>query len=133
MFLIAVLMIVGITCLTLLGSIGIKNYKKPAFVLTILSIILLSCAVAIFTYGFSQLSNVGLGSLQGSGMLTVLQPGSSEYMNLSASWGLSTGIYLSIIAIVSIIIAVVVERVSNKKKNKDKKLNSLWLKIKRKK
>jgi membrane protein implicated in regulation of membrane protease activity len=54
-------------------------------------------------------------------------------MNLSASWGLSTGIYLSLVAIVSIVSAVVVERVLNKKKREDKKLNSLWLKIKRKK
>jgi hypothetical protein len=133
LFLFAVLIIIGITCFILLGSIGIKKYQKPAFVLTILSIILLSCAVAIFTYGFSQLSNVGLGSLQGSGTLTILQPGSNEYMNLSASWGLSTGIYLSLVAIVSIVSAVVVERVLNKKKREDKKLNSLWLKIKRKK
>jgi len=133
LFLFAVLIIISITCFILLGSIGIKKYQKPAFVLTILSIILLSCAVAIFTYGFSQLSNVGLGSLQGSGTLTILQPGSNEYVNLSASWGLSTGIYLSLVAIVSIVSAVVVERVLNKKKREDKKLNSLWLKIKRKK
>jgi hypothetical protein len=132
-FIFAVLIIVCITCFLLLGSIGIKKYKKPAFVLTILSIILLSCAVAIFTYGFSQLSNVGLGSLQGSGTLTVLQPGSNEYMNLSATWNLSTGIYLSCVAIVSIVSAVVVERVLNKKRREDKKLNSPWWKIKRKK
>ena len=133
LFIFAVLIIVCITCFLLLGSIGIKKYKKLAFVLTFLSIILLSCAVAIFTYGFSQLSNVGLGSLQSSGTLTVLQPGSNEYMNLSASWGLSTGIYLSCVAIVSIVSAVVVERVLNRKKREDKKLNSPWWKIKRKK
>ena len=63
----------------------------------------------------------------------MLQPGSNEYMNLSATWGLSTGIYLTIVAIVSIVSAVVVERVLNKKKREDKKLNFLWWKIKRKK
>jgi hypothetical protein len=84
--------------------------------LTILSIILLTISVAIFIFGFSQLSNVGLGSLQGSGTLTVLQPGTNEYMDLSASWGLTIGVYLSLAAIMLVIVAVVMERLSKKKK-----------------
>jgi len=89
--------------------------------LTVLGVIFLVCAVGIFTYGFSQLSSVGLGSLQGSGTFTVLKPGSSEYINLSATWGLSTGIYLTIVAIILVVVAVIIERILKKKKTEIKK------------
>ena len=121
LFLLAVLIIVSISCCVILGSIVIQKYRKPAFGLTVLGVIFLVCAVGIFTYGFSQLSSVGLGSLQGSGTFTVLQPGSSEYMNLSATWGLSTGIYLTIVAIILVVVAVIIERVLKKKKTEIKK------------
>jgi len=118
LFLLAVLILVILSSCIILGSIVIQKYKKPAFGLTVLGVIFLVCAVAIFTYGFSQLSNVGLGSLQGSGTIKVLQPQSSEYMNLSATWGLSTGVYLTIVAIILVVVAVVIQRISKRKKQK---------------
>ena len=116
LFLLAVLIMVSITCCIILGSIVIQKYRKPALGLTVLGIIFLICAVAIFTYGFSQLSSVGLGGLQGSGTFTVLQPHSNEYINLSATWGLSTGVYLTIVAIILVVVALVLERISKRKK-----------------
>jgi uncharacterized membrane protein len=116
LFLLAVLLLVILTCCIILGSILIQKHKKLAFGLIVMSIILLVCAVGIFTYGFSELSSVGLGSLQGSGTITVLKPQSDENMNLSATWGLSTGVYLTIVAIILVIVAVVFERISKRKK-----------------
>ena len=116
LFLLAVLILVSITCCIILGSIVIQKHKKLAFGLTVLGIVFLVCAVGIFTYGFSELSNVGLGSLQGSGTITVLQPQSNEYVNLSATWGLSTGVYLTIVAIILVVVAVVIEKISKRKK-----------------
>ncbi len=91
LFLLAVLIMVSITCIIILSSIAI------------------------------QLSNVGLGGLQGSGTFTVPQPQSNEYMNLSATWGLSTGAYLTIVAIILIVVTIPLERISKKKKNSYKK------------
>jgi uncharacterized integral membrane protein len=116
LFLLAVLILVSITGCIILGCIVIQKHKKLAFGLTVLGIVFLICAVAIFTYGFSELSNVGLGSLQGSGTITVLQPQSDDYVNLSATWGLSTGVYLIIVAIILIVVAVVIEKISKRKK-----------------
>ena len=53
----------------------------------------------------SELINVGLGSLQGSGVLNILNPVTNEYVDIPAYWGLSLGVYLSICAIVLVSIA----------------------------
>jgi len=116
LFLLAVLLLVILSSCIIVGSIVIHKYKKPAFVFTVLGVVFLVCAVAIFTYGFSQLSSVGLGSLQGSGTVTVSEPQGSASINLSASWGLSTGVYLTIVAIVLIVVAVILERIAKRKK-----------------
>ncbi|VVB60617.1 Carboxypeptidase regulatory-like domain protein [uncultured archaeon] len=115
LFLLAVLLLVIITCCIILGSIVIHKHKKLAFGLTVLGIVFLVCSVGIFTYGFSELSKVGLGSLQGSGAIMVLQPQSNEYVNLSATWGLSTGVYLTIVAIILVVISIVIKRISKRK------------------
>lgn len=116
LFLLAVLLLVILSSCILVGSIVIHKYKRPAFVFTVLGVVFLVCAVAIFTYGFSQLSSVGLGRLQGSGTVTVSEPQGSTSINLSAAWGLSTGVYLTIIAIVFVVIAIVAERIMKRKK-----------------
>jgi len=86
--------------------------------LTILGIILLIITVGVFTYAFSELTEVGLGSLQGSGTLNVLKPGTNEYVDLSGNWGLSTGVYLVIAAIILVLIASIIGFLSAKKKRK---------------
>jgi hypothetical protein len=125
LFLLAVLLLVGVSSGIILGSILLQKHRKPALLLTVFGVLFLVCAVAIFTYGFSQLSSVGLGSLQGSGTYTVLDPESSESVNLSATWGLSTGVYLTIGAIVLIVSATVVERMRKRKKQVRIKESSL--------
>jgi CDP-diglyceride synthetase len=116
LFLLAVFGLVGTSCGIIIGSILLRKRKKSAFVLTILGVVFLVCAVAIFTYGFSQLSSVGLGSLQGSGTYTLLQPQGGESINLSASWGLSTGAYLTIVAILLVVGAIISEKIMKRKR-----------------
>jgi hypothetical protein len=116
LFLLAVLLLVILSSCIIVGSIVIHKYKKPAFVFTVLGVVFLVCAVAIFTYGFSQLSSVGLGSLQGSGTVTVSEPQGNGSINLSATWGLSTGVYLTIVAIVLVVVTIILERKAKRKK-----------------
>ena len=115
LFLFAVFLLVILSPCIIVGSIVLQKHKKPAFIFTVLGTLFLVFATAIFTYGFSQLSSVGLGSLQGSGTVTVSEPQGGASINLSASWGLSTGVYLTIAAIVLIVIAVVLERRTRRK------------------
>jgi len=115
-FIFAVMIVVIVAGLLLFGSILVKKFRKTSIVLIILVIILLMITVGVFTYAFSELTKVGLGSLQGSGTLNVLKPGTNEYVDLSGSWGLSTGVYFVIAAIVSILIAGIIGFLSTKKK-----------------
>jgi len=117
-FIFAVMIVVIAAGLLLFGSILVKKYRKTSIGLTILGIILLIITVGVFTYAFSELTEVGLGSLQGSGTLNVLKPGTNEYVDLSGNWGLSTGVYLVIAAIILVLIASIIGFLSAKKKRK---------------
>jgi uncharacterized membrane protein YoaK (UPF0700 family) len=71
--------------------------KRYALALTLISIIFVTIVALAFSIGMARIADISLGSLQGSGTLEVLSPdGESVYM--SASWGLSTGFYLTIAA-----------------------------------
>ena len=80
---------------------------------------MLGLTVGIFSYGFSELTKVGLGSLQDSGMLNILVPGTNEYVDISASWGLSLGVYLVVVSLVLVLIAIIYE-IKTSKSTKDK-------------
>ena len=108
-FLLAIVIVsIAASLLTAL-SIFIKKYRKTIITLGIISVILLGLTVGIFTYGFSELTKVGLGGIQDSGTLNILVPCTNEYVDISASWGLSTGSYLVIISMILIIISIFYE------------------------
>jgi hypothetical protein len=115
-FIFAVMIVVIVSALILFGSIALKKYRKTSKMLTILNVILLIVAILIFSYGFSELTKVGLGSLQGSGILNVLKPGTNEYVDLSGNWGISTGFFLAIAAIILVIIVGIIGYLSARKK-----------------
>jgi len=120
MFIFAVMIIVIVSALIFFGSIALKKYRRASKILTILGVILLIAAIGIFSYGFSELTKVGLGSLQGSGTLNVLIPGTSNYVDVTASWGLSTGIYLSILAIILVSVSLFLDFRIRRKTKKTK-------------
>ena len=118
-FLLAIVIVsIAASLLTALCML-IKKYRKIMITLGITSVILLGLTIGIFTYGFSELTKVGLGSLQDSGPLNILIPGTNEYVDISASWGISIGIYLIAISMILIIISIFYE-IKHCSKFKDK-------------
>jgi len=98
-FLFIIIIITLISILPILFSILLKNRKRISYALTILGLLFLILSCVIFSYGFGELTKVGLGSLQGSGILNVSAPGTDKFVDVSASWGLYLGFYLIIISI----------------------------------
>jgi len=88
--------------------------KKTSLVLSILSVVLIFITVFVFYYGFSQLTNVGVGSFLGSGKLAINIPGGQDQIMLPCSWGPGIGFYLASLVIVFLTIILI--------KNKVKKL-----------
>ena len=95
--------------LFILLSILLKKRKKTSYTFTILGLLFLVLSCGIFSYGFGELTRVGLGSLYGSGVLNVLVPGINKYVDIPASWGLSLGFYLIIISIILIAITFILD------------------------
>jgi len=118
-FLFAIVIISLVASLFIFLSRFVKKRRKTMLSLGILSIILLILTIVIFSYGFSELTKVGLGNIQDSGTLNILIPGTNEYVDISASWGLSIGVYLLIISIILVSISAYYEK-KHYKKLKDK-------------
>jgi hypothetical protein len=108
-FLLIIIIITLVSIIPILFSILLKKRKRASKVLTILGLLFLILSCGIFAYGFGELTKVGLGSLQGSGTLNVLAPGTDKYVDISASWGLSFGFYLIVITIVLILAAFILD------------------------
>lgn len=117
-FLLAIVIVSLVASLFIFLSILVKKRRKTMLSLGIMSVILLILTIVIFSYGFSELTKVGLGSIQDSGTLNILIPGTNEYVDISASWGLSIGVYLIIISIILIIISVYYDKKHHKLKDK---------------
>jgi hypothetical protein len=104
-FLLAITIIAAVSCIPIICSILLRKHRKIANILTFFGMFLLILSCAIFSYGFGELTKVGLGSLQGSGTLEISPPNSQEYVKIPASWGLSYGIFFTIAAIILLGIA----------------------------
>lgn len=114
-FLLGVL-VISILALLLIILGGTKQKRKRLSLgLRIISILLLFCGIGVFSYGMSQLTTVGLGGLFGSGSLSVLQPGSTEYVTIVSSWGFGTGAYLVLLAISLLCSNEIFQRIYHKK------------------
>lgn len=104
-FLGLLILVLIITYGVVVVAIGISLHKKPWYSLIIqpvLICLLISIAV-VYVYGTSILTNIGIGSLQGSGSL-IVNVGNVD-LNIPSSWGLSSGFYLLILAAVATVIA----------------------------
>ena len=99
-----ILLVIGIIiCLSAILvflSILVKSYRKTSMSIVLLGITLLLVALLIFSFGFSELAKIGLGSLQDSGNLNILTPGTADHIAISAAWGLTSGFYLCLTAII---------------------------------
>lgn len=79
---------------------GRKLGLKRAMVLRSTTIFLLICVLFSFFIIMNSISEVGVGSFLGQGIITVSIPGESEPANIMCSWGPSTGFYLIVAAII---------------------------------
>lgn len=105
------LVFVSITsCIMLFVSIFIMNHKKVCLFLVLLGFLLLVLSIVVFSYAFSELTNVGLGSLQGSDSLNILIPGSDMYIDIQGSWGFSKGVFILIAAIFVTLLALIFDK-----------------------
>jgi hypothetical protein len=64
---------------------------------------ILIIAIVLFAYAMSQVTDVGVGGLWGSGDLEVSMPGIHESTTLPCRWGPGSGFYLSTIAAICLI------------------------------
>ena len=89
----------------LLSLSFIPNFllKKRFFIALIsASIIFITLVALAFSYGMSKIAEISLGSINGEGLIDILLPnGQTAY--IQATWGLSTGFYLCIIASILLI------------------------------
>ena len=76
----------------------------------LLSIILLALVVGIYFYAFSELTNVGLGGIQGSGILSMIHPSTNENVKIQAGWGISTGVFLCMLSLIMFIMTLFLEK-----------------------
>jgi hypothetical protein len=104
MLLSLVSLILIIVCLfTAINTIVSNRFRKTSIALSIMCIVLMLMAIVLFYYGFSQLTNVGVGSFSGSGNLDISIPESQDKV-INCSWGAGLGFYLAIIAALCLVI-----------------------------
>ncbi len=119
-FLFMLLMIIDIGIVLMLLSFlpNIILKKRFSIVLTVLSIIFVSIVAVLFSIGMSRITELSLGSLQGSGLIEVELPsGSSAYMQ--ANWGFGLGSYLVFFASIIALSAGIIDLfLSYRKKRK---------------
>jgi len=114
MLLSLVSLILIITCFFIaINALVSSRFRKISIVLSIICIVLMILSIVLFYYGFSQLTNVGVGSFLGGGDLDISIPESQDKV-ISCSWGAGLGFYLAIIATLFLVIITL--------KNKLKKL-----------
>jgi hypothetical protein len=105
-------LLVAVTGLFLfLSLLTMRRLRKTTMILSALNIVTLLLALIIFYYAFSQLTQVGVGSFMGSGMLDVTIPGEAVQINIPCSWGPGIGFYLLIISFVLLLLTLFIKRI----------------------
>ena len=57
-------------------------------------------ALSVFLIAMSAVTNAGVGSISGTGDLSISIPGELKQISMNCSWGFSIGFYLSIISLI---------------------------------
>ena len=100
-------MLLVIDCLFVLVGIFIGIFMKDKFrkistILSVVGIVLLLVSILLFYVAMSEVTNVGVGSFSGGGNLAISVPGLQENSNIDCNWGPGSGLYLSMLALVSV-------------------------------
>lgn len=102
------LMLMGIS---FIPNIALK--KRYALLLVIISVIFVIIVAAAFLVGMSRLTELSLGSLQGTGDLEISMI-HGDTVNMKAEWGLGLGFYLIIFAAIVSITAGIIDFLRSK-------------------
>jgi hypothetical protein len=73
-----------------------KRFKKITKIISSLNFIILILTVVLFYVVISQLTEVGVGSVMGSGDLDVNLPGETQSTIVNCNWGLGISFYLAV-------------------------------------
>lgn len=77
-----------------------KRFKKITKIFSILNFVFLILLVILFYVIISQLTQIGVGSVMGSGNLDVNIPGQIESAGINCSWGPAISFYLAVFIVV---------------------------------
>ncbi len=92
-------------------SIFTKNhYERITKILSSLSFVTIMFTALLFYITISQLTELGVGSIIGSGNLDVNIPGEIESANISCSWGPGLSFYLTSFALALIVVLQIFKR-----------------------
>ncbi len=80
-----------------------KSNEKTVLSLLFLSNFLLASSIIIFSYSMFQLTEVGIGSFVGNGLIDVKIPGEESSLAVLCNWGPDVGFFLYLISIIFII------------------------------
>lgn len=120
LFMLLVIIIIGISLMLISFIPNIILKKRFSLVLTILSIVFVVVVAMLFSMGMSRITEISLGSLNGSGMIDVVLP-SEQTMYMQAYWGFGTGFYLVVLAATISLGAGLIDFIRNQRKKYLKK------------
>ena len=81
--------------------------KKQFFVLLFVSnMILCFCAIGLFLGAMIAFTDVGVGSINGTGLLDVILPGEDIAVSLDCSWGPGIGFWLFVLSTVIVLVSL---------------------------
>ena len=111
------LVLVGLVIIiSILTVITNNRFRKITLILGVISFILLVTALGLFYYAMSLVTEIGVGSFMGSGMILTDIPGYATGETLSCNWGPGLGFILPVVSAMLIIFIGVYDFIINKKK-----------------
>jgi len=97
--LIPIISLIG--CFTIIVSVVFnKLNKKIVLSLLFLSTFFLASSIIIFSYSMYQLTEIGIGSFVGNGLIDVKIPGEESSLAVFSNWGPGIGFFLYLISII---------------------------------
>ena len=112
-----IVLLLLIVCISLFIEIFIVDkFRRTYIIISIIGIILMILSLTVFIIAMSAVTEVGVGSLSGTGDLSISIPGEIKQFQLNCNWGLSTGSYIGIINLILIVVLLVL-KLSNRLKN----------------
>ncbi len=108
-------LLVAVAFLFLLVSLlTMRRLKKTTMIIFFFCVVLLLLTLIIFYFAFSQLTQVGVGSFLGSGMLEITIPGEAEQTSILCSWGPGIGFYLLIASFILLVLPPLIMRMKGR-------------------